>query len=124
MHQRLQFDIRENPASDRRHGSRLTLNETPNESRVDGQNLPSPDCSSTYGRANAASPPAATGEDYSDDGRLMTVQEVAEMLQVKPSWVYQRTRRRNLNRIPGIRLGKYWRFKREEILGWIDQNRK
>ena len=41
---------------------------------------------------------------------LLTVEEVAELLKVPTSWVYEQTRRRGLERIPGFRLGKYWRF--------------
>ncbi len=67
---------------------------------------------------------AATAGRHTDDSRLMTVHEVAELLQVPSSWVYEHTRQRSLNRIPGIRLGKYWRFERAEILRWIDANRK
>lgn len=54
----------------------------------------------------------------------MTVREVAELLQVPSSWVYGHTRHRCLNRLPGIRLGKYWRFERAEIIRWLDTNRK
>jgi excisionase family DNA binding protein len=42
---------------------------------------------------------------------LLTVKEVAELLRVPVSWVYDRTRKRSLDRLPGIRLGKYWRFR-------------
>lgn len=41
---------------------------------------------------------------------LLTVGEVAEILRVPCSWVYEQTRERCRDRIPGIRLGKYWRF--------------
>jgi predicted DNA-binding transcriptional regulator AlpA len=42
--------------------------------------------------------------------RLLTVKEVAELLQVLVSWVYERTRRRGRDRLPCFHLGKYWRF--------------
>ena len=45
---------------------------------------------------------------------LMTVQQVAEQLQVPVSWVYGRLRKRPLEKLPGHRLGKYWRFDKEE----------
>ena len=50
---------------------------------------------------------------------LMTVQQVAELLQVPVSWVYGRLRKRSLERLPGYRLGKYWRFDKEEVLAWV-----
>lgn len=55
---------------------------------------------------------------------LMTVQQVAELLQVPVSWVYGRLRKRSLERLPGYRLGKYWRFDKEEVLAWLTQQRE
>lgn len=54
---------------------------------------------------------------------LMTIEEVAQMLSVPVSWVYERTRRRSANRIPGFRLGKYWRFREADISAWIERQR-
>jgi excisionase family DNA binding protein len=54
---------------------------------------------------------------------LLTVEEVAEMLKVPVSWVYERTRRRASDRIPGFRLGKYWRFRAADVLAWIERQR-
>lgn len=54
---------------------------------------------------------------------LLTVEEVAEMLRVPPSWVYGRTRRRAPDRIPGFRLGKYWRFREADVRAWINRQR-
>ena len=50
---------------------------------------------------------------------LLTVQQVAELLQVPVSWVYGRLRKRSLEKLPGYRLGKYWRFDRAEVLAWV-----
>jgi len=55
---------------------------------------------------------------------LLTVKEVAELLRVPVSWVYDRTRKRSLDRLPGIRLGKYWRFRQGEVLGWVESQRE
>ncbi|MBI4461742.1 MAG: helix-turn-helix domain-containing protein [Acidobacteria bacterium] len=52
---------------------------------------------------------------------LLTVREVAELLQVPVSWVYERTRRRSLDRIPSFRLGKYWRFREADVLAWLER---
>jgi excisionase family DNA binding protein len=54
---------------------------------------------------------------------LLTVQQVAELLQVPVSWVYGRLRKRSLEKLPGYRLGKYWRFDREEVLAWLAEQR-
>jgi excisionase family DNA binding protein len=56
-------------------------------------------------------------------GTLLTVEEVAELLKVPVSWVYDRTRSRGVNRIPGFRLGKYWRFQESEVLAWLERQR-
>jgi excisionase family DNA binding protein len=55
---------------------------------------------------------------------LMTVQQVAELLQVPVSWVYGRLRKRSLEKLPGYRLGKYWRFDKEEVLAWLAEQRE
>lgn len=55
--------------------------------------------------------------------RLLTVEQVADLLQVPPSWVYGRTRSRAADRIPGFRLGKYWRFRDTDVLNWLETQR-
>ena len=45
--------------------------------------------------------------------RLVNVEEMARILGVPTSWLYQRTR---MNTIPCVRVGKYVRFKPEEVL--------
>lgn len=55
---------------------------------------------------------------------LLTVKEVAELLRVPVSWVYDRTRKRSIDRLPGIRLGKYWRFRQDEVLAWVESQRE
>ncbi len=55
---------------------------------------------------------------------LMTIQQVAELLQVPVSWVYGRLRRRSSERLPGYRLEKYWRFDKGEVLAWLAQQRE
>lgn len=54
---------------------------------------------------------------------LLSVEEVAELLRVPVSWVYERTRNRGCNRIPGFRLGKYWRFRAADVFSWIERQR-
>ncbi len=65
----------------------------------------------------------ATGGAIREKHYLLTVQEVAELLRVPVSWVYERTRRRSLDRLPGYRLGKYWRFNQNEVLAWVKRQR-
>ncbi len=53
---------------------------------------------------------------------LLTVRQVAELLQVPASWIYGRLRKRSLERLPAYRLGKYWRFDRNEVLAWVTRH--
>jgi excisionase family DNA binding protein len=54
---------------------------------------------------------------------LATVNEIAEFLQVPNSWVYERTRRRGIERIPHFKLGKYLRFSKSEVWQWVERQR-
>lgn len=58
-----------------------------------------------------------------DQRALLTVDEVAELLRVPSSWVYERTRSRTANRIPGFRLGKYWRFREIDLFAWLERQK-
>ena len=48
--------------------------------------------------------------------RLVDVRELAQILHVPVSWLYERTR---LDKIPCVRLGKYLRFNPEEVLAFF-----
>jgi predicted DNA-binding transcriptional regulator AlpA len=50
---------------------------------------------------------------------LLAVHEVAQILKVPPSWVYEHTRERYSDRISGFRLGKYWRSTEADVLAWL-----
>src|SRR5215470_7017083 len=115
MHRRLQFGMRENPASDRRHGSRFAVNAKASPHLM-GKGNAAALASTTFGQqtyAHVQHPPhaatnqAATVGERGDDSRLLTIRDVAELLQVPVSWVYEHTRRRSVDRMPGFRLGKY-----------------
>ena len=54
---------------------------------------------------------------------LLTVNEVAVILKVPRSWVYEHTRERSRDRIPGFRIGKYWRFTEADVLAWLEARR-
>ena len=64
-----------------------------------------------------------TGANSSGMDRLLTVEEVAEILQVPTSWVYERTRRRGLERLPHVKLGKYLRFEERAVRDFLDRQR-
>jgi excisionase family DNA binding protein len=71
----------------------------------------------------SASATVQTARAVTAEHSLFTVEDVAELLRVPPSWVYERTRRRAGDRIPGFRLGKYWRFREADVLAWIERQR-
>ena len=47
---------------------------------------------------------------------LVDVREMARVLSVPVSWLYERTRR---GAIPCVRLGKYLRFDRDEVMAFF-----
>ncbi len=51
--------------------------------------------------------------------RLMTAKQVSELIEVKPSTVYQWV---HLGLIPYVKLGKCVRFKKAELFRWIDKS--
>jgi excisionase family DNA binding protein len=64
------------------------------------------------------------GASSSRGETLLTVKEVAELLRVPVSWVYDRARSRSADRLPAMRLGKYWRFRVEEIVAWLRRQQR
>ena len=55
---------------------------------------------------------------------LLTVDDVAQMLKVPKSWVYERTRRRGADRLPVVKLGKYVRFKESAIEAFLERTQR
>ena len=125
----LQFDRRKNPDSPRVHGSRITVSGPSHAEQKESQNGEETPPGNTVRMHNAfelpsgKAPSRATGEERQDAGRLLTVEEVAALLHVPVSWVYGRMRKRSLDRLPAYRLGKYWRFREDEIGAWLKRHR-
>jgi excisionase family DNA binding protein len=127
-----QFDIRENTASPRQHAPRLSVRTASNAPRTDNHtpqtrrhsvqsDLSAP---GSQDALHAASQHAATVGESKREDHLLTVREVATLLQVPVSWVYGRIRKRSFGQIPSYRLGKYWRFRQEEVLAWVESQRQ
>ena len=51
----------------------------------------------------------------------LTIDEAAALIRVPKSWLYERTR---TNTVPHLKLGKYLRFDREELVTWTRQFRR
>jgi excisionase family DNA binding protein len=60
----------------------------------------------------------------SEPGTLLTVHEVAELLKVPVSWVYEHTRQRGIRRLPHLKLGKYVRFKLSDVARFLEDLRR
>lgn len=52
---------------------------------------------------------------------LLTVEDVARELNVKESWVYTKA---EAGELPSFKLGRYRRFKRSEVLAWLESQRQ
>ena len=52
------------------------------------------------------------------NGALLTASQVAKMLGVPTSWVYEQSRR---GRIPTVTLGRYRRYRAEAIAEWLEE---
>jgi excisionase family DNA binding protein len=126
-----QFGMREDTASPRQHASRLAVDtrlkpisseeENPQTSEFSSPNGPLPIGISKP--LHAASVHAATGEGNGESRQLLTVHEVAQLLHVPTSWVYERTRRRSNGKLPHVKLGKYLRFEEATITEFIQRQR-
>ena len=58
---------------------------------------------------------------------ILTPAQIAERLQVKPTWVYEQTRERagirNADPFPYIKLGRYLRFDWDDVLAWLERQK-
>lgn len=64
----------------------------------------------------SAEPPSSELHD------LLTVEEVAALLRVNKSWVYEHTRGREVataDRLPHIKIGKYLRFDAQAVRAFV-----
>jgi hypothetical protein len=126
-----QFGSRENTASSRRHASRLAVDSHLKLMGVEEQiphsaRSPYPDDTSGTNMLDlmhAASQSAATVEARGGESTLLTVHEVADLLRVRVSWVYERTRRQGAEKLPHFKLGKYLRFEARTLVEFIQRQR-
>ena len=51
---------------------------------------------------------------------LLTIDEMANRLKVKPSWLYFRTMQTGNNSSPRVKIGKYLRFNPGAVMEWIE----
>lgn len=56
-----------------------------------------------------------------EETQLLTVAQVAQLLQVSKGWVHDHTNGRRRPSLKHVRLGKSVRFKRDDIQAFIEQ---
>src|SRR5713226_6009968 len=126
---RLQFDARENTASSRQHAPRPAVSPLQSQrapqswTKEHPSQLSMSHTTEALDQLLAGTQNEAREREAQETSQLLTVQEVAELLRVPVSWVYERTRRRSSDRLPGIRLGKYWRFNEADLIAWLAAKR-
>jgi PTS system nitrogen regulatory IIA component len=57
-------------------------------------------------------------EHNTPDHEILTLEEVAHYLRLKPQTIYKWAQER---RIPAVKLGKEWRFRRSILDRWLDE---
>jgi excisionase family DNA binding protein len=145
MHRRLQFGMRENPASNGRHGSRVVLGSVATEDCITNNNLrlaqtsPAPDHSvgSTLAFPDAASAHAATGGEKSttnarDTARMPIASQAATSSEFEPligsseaarllGDIHVKTLQRYARHgnVPGYQIGGHWYFRASELDSWL-----
>lgn len=73
-------------------------------------------------RAPVARPTAMMAHvRYRPMASLLTAEEVAELLQVNRSWVYNAARQ---DAIPHVRFGRYVRFRKQSIDAWLSERER
>lgn len=55
----------------------------------------------------------------SNDDKIMTLEEVAEYLRLTPQTIYTWAQEK---KIPAVKLGKEWRFKKSLIDNWFNEH--
>ena len=146
MHHRLQSGMRENPASDRRHGSRPEVRNLSNATLIEdatatsspqpvGQNHSASEADSN---PDAASPRAATGDENGSENEGHIVPVASLMPSQRPTLgfepligsleaakllgnIHVKTLQRYARhrRIPGYQIGGHWYFRASELDSWL-----
>ena len=52
---------------------------------------------------------------------LLDVKQLSHVLNVPVSWIYSRTRETGQEAMPRIKVGKYCRFKLNDVMEWLEK---
>jgi excisionase family DNA binding protein len=77
--------------------------------------------------SQVASERDATSANDADLHELLTVEDVAALLKVSKSWVYEHTRSRGCprdERLPHLKIGKYVRFEGQAVRAFLNRRCK
>ena len=126
-----QFDTREITASSRQHASRFAARlpqlqpESTSVSALEERqsHCPTPASTEIVSPLIRELKNRATAGEERCNGHLLTVLEVAELLRVPISWVYERTRGRGPAQLPHLKIGKYLRFEEPALTEFIRRQR-
>jgi excisionase family DNA binding protein len=102
-------------------GMRKIPSSPASDGRAQSARVPEHFGSSTQGGRPASTPvPAAILVPNVTNQAMgwLTIDEAAALIRVPKSWLYERTR---TNTIPHVKLGKYLRFDRDELIAWARQ---
>jgi|SRR5689334_10778233 excisionase family DNA binding protein len=146
MHRRLQFGMRENPASSRRHGSRQAPSSLSDASLIEEETATSPPTARGQNhsfadadiKANAASPQVATGGEKkkSENESRAAAVALARSQKATPGFepligsleaakllgnIHIKTLQRYARhqRVPGYQIGGHWYFRASELDSWL-----
>jgi excisionase family DNA binding protein len=54
-----------------------------------------------------------------NDFDFLTIDEMAKILKTPKSWIYQRSRLKGPGTIPRVKVGKYLRFVKDDVMDWL-----
>ncbi len=83
-----------------------------------------PGLSLRFARQDTSVPVAVHSPAPVDPSQILTLTELAERLKVSERWVYEKSRRRCLNPLPCIRIGRYLRFDWTSVSAWLRQQER
>jgi predicted DNA-binding transcriptional regulator AlpA len=67
-------------------------------------------------------PKSAVSDSVIDPSQILTLDEIASRLKTSRRWVYEKSRRRCLDPLPVVRIGRYLRFYWPDVSAWLRKN--
>jgi len=122
-----QLSVRKNPDSPRVHGLRLIMSTSALRQHGTPQRMherqQAPIGEPLSAEIDGRGGQGTTRGENTGEGHLLDVQEVARLLQVPVSWVYEHTRPRCVAPLPHVKLGKYLRFFLADLKDYLEDVR-